>query len=663
MISSLLEEGEDTTSVMPTVAELPEPIILDEDTTPTSPLSTGNATLTSSSISHTVLAKNVNTVQHDHDGKEFISCGTQWLAADTGDALLLKDHTYCCVPPWNPQPLPFPLTTQPLTSTPKKSPSSPLPPFFDLDDDITDITLSSVDDDGNDSSFQVSFEELDDSIESDAENPVDSMSKYENMCSAPKYIVFEDELLRLFKLCAICGEDVLEKGLVKRGSALKVTTLCKNSHTHEWNSQPQVKRAAAGNLLLSGAILFTGNTFSRASEMASIVNLAFPGESDYLQYQNKHLFPVINERWQQEKASVLTDLLDRESVTLLGDGRCDSPGYSAKYGTYTLMDEETKKIVDFEVSHVKQTTSSQAMEKRGFQLCLDRALNSGIPVNVVGTDRHIGIKALMKQEYKDRGVEHQVDVWHLCKNIKSKLAAKAKKKECKDLAPWIKSITNHLWWSSMTCEGNPQLLKEKWTSILHHVVDKHEWDSAVIYNRCPHDPIPSTTRRKTKWLKEGSPAHEALKQVVLDKRLLNDLQLLSKFIHTGALEVYHSLYNKYLPKRQHFGFKAMVARSQLAALDHNSGAGRKQAASSSGDKQYRYVFPKGMKDWVVKPVFEKKTKPHVAEMLSAVLESRATGEEPEPVAVPDLPKNIAPVPRPPKEELQARHASRFGKTI
>ena len=230
--------------------------------------------------------------------------------------------------------------------------------------------LSSVDDDGNDSSFQVSFEELDDIIESDAENPVDSMGKYENMYSAPKYIVFEDELLKLFKLCAICGEDVLEKGLVKRGSALKVTTLCKNSHTHEWNSQAQVKRAAAGNLLLSRAILFTGNTFSRASEMASIVNLAFPGESDYLQYQNKHLLPVINERWQQEKASVLTDLLDRESVTLLGDGRCDSPGYSAKYGTYTLMDEETKKIVDFEVSHVKQTTSSQAMEKRGFHTWL-----------------------------------------------------------------------------------------------------------------------------------------------------------------------------------------------------------------------------------------------------------------------------------------------------
>ena len=118
----------------------------------------------------------------------------------------------------------------------------------------------------------------------------------------------------------------------------------------------------------------------------------------------------------------------------------------------------------------------------------------------------------------------------------------------------------------MTCEGNAELLKKKWISILHHVVDKHSWDSSVLYNCCPHDPISATARRKTKWLKEGSPAHEALKQVVMEKRLLKDLDLLSKFNHTGALEVYHSLYNKYMPKRQHFGYKGMVGRSQLAAL-------------------------------------------------------------------------------------------------
>ena len=55
--------------------------------------------------------------------------------------------------------------------------------------------------------------------------------------------------------------------------------------------------------------------------------------------------------------------------------------------------------MDFKVVHVKQT-SSQAMEKRGFTLCVDRALESGIYVDTLGTDRQLGIWALVKKEYK-----------------------------------------------------------------------------------------------------------------------------------------------------------------------------------------------------------------------------------------------------------------------
>ena len=92
---------------------------------------------------------------------------------------------------------------------------------------------------------------------------------------------------------------VLEKEPLKKGSALKVTTLCKNSHSKEWVSQPLVNRAAAGNVLLSGAILFTENTFLHVSEIASTINLAFLSKSDYHKRQKKHLFPVINDLWQQ----------------------------------------------------------------------------------------------------------------------------------------------------------------------------------------------------------------------------------------------------------------------------------------------------------------------------------------------------------------------------
>ena len=150
--------------------------------------------------------------------------------------------------------------------------------------------------------------------------------------------------------------------------------------------------------------------------------------------------------------------------------------------------------------------------------------------------------------------------------------------------------------------------------------------------------------------------------MVLDKRILGDLQRLTKFVHTGALEVYHSLYNKYLPKRQHFGYKAMLARSQLAALDHNSSSKREQAVARTGNKCYRYVFPKGMKDWVVKPAYLKKEKQHIPEMLCAVLETRARGDKPEEIIIPVLPRNIAPIPRSVKA-LRQRHVSRFGKKV
>lgn len=44
--------------------------------------------------------------------------------------------------------------------------------------------------------------------------------------------------------------------------------------------------------------------------------------------------------------------VDKAHITLGGGGRCDSPGYSAKYGSYSLMDLETNKIVDLQLIQV-----------------------------------------------------------------------------------------------------------------------------------------------------------------------------------------------------------------------------------------------------------------------------------------------------------------------
>ena len=39
-------------------------------------------------------------------------------------------------------------------------------------------------------------------------------------------------------------------------------------------------------------------------------------------------------------------------LNLDGDGRCDNPGHSAKYGTYTLMGEDIGNVATFQVVQV-----------------------------------------------------------------------------------------------------------------------------------------------------------------------------------------------------------------------------------------------------------------------------------------------------------------------
>lgn len=56
-------------------------------------------------------------------------------------------------------------------------------------------------------------------------------------------------------------------------------------------------------------------------------------------------------------------------------------------------------------------------------------------------------------------VDHQLDLWHVSKGVTKKLTAKSKNAGCSDIADWIQSITNHMWYCSATCNGDALLLK------------------------------------------------------------------------------------------------------------------------------------------------------------------------------------------------------------
>ena len=105
--------------------------------------------------------------------------------------------------------------------------------------------------------------------------------------------------------------------------------------------------------------------------------------------------------------------------------RSDSPGFSAKYTTYSFMDDWTTRIIQSNViqvnvitlnrllcnlclffyltcGHCLQVTeakSSVAMEPLGLRRGLRSLLDQGLPISIVTTDRSSSIRKIMREEF------------------------------------------------------------------------------------------------------------------------------------------------------------------------------------------------------------------------------------------------------------------------
>ena len=296
---------------------------------------------------------------------------------------------------------------------------------------------------------------------SDSEGSENDNDNSQKLPKPKKFIVFENELLKLFKFCQQCGSPT-DTTTIQHGSMVTVKTSCMSGHTVTWGSQPQVKGTAAGNLLITAAIVFSGNThtYKHAADFAKHLNLQFISSSYYYKIQRKIIFPVIQKAWKKNQAEVVKQSKQNKSVALC-DGWCDSPGYSAKYGTYTLIDEKLNLIVEFSLVQVTEVYSSNAMEYEGCKRSLNSVIKKKVPIYCLTTDRHTTIMAKMRTVFPT--INHQYDVWHLSKWVtKKSFSKKAKKKGCEELTAWIQCISNHLWCCAATCNGQVEVLREKW---------------------------------------------------------------------------------------------------------------------------------------------------------------------------------------------------------
>ncbi|XP_075710913.1 uncharacterized protein LOC142744244 [Rhinoderma darwinii] len=397
-----------------------------------------------------------------------------------------------------------------------------------------------------------------------------------------KFIVFESCLDVLFKKvsCKIedCNAPVIHTQKHILGSYLSVTGQCQKGHSfHLWHSQPTRGEVALGNVLSSAAVLFSGANFHQVREMFQMLGLQFISHSIYDVYQRKYLFPTVDIHWQQERLRLNEASLGTR-LCLAGSGQCSTYRSGFKYGVYTFLDTATKRIVDFETVQGTKATSCVALKRKAFVRGLNKILQDQLEVASVATDYHPKIKKTCEQYYR---IQHEYDAWQYTKSVEKRLLAASKKENCSVIAEWIPSIKKHLWWCSGTSNGNAKVLRELWQSVLMHVTDRHEWDDGEIYHACAHRPLTKGERQCQPWIKANSQPYLALYDVVMNPKVIKDLDHLSQFLHTGEIDVYHYFVSKYGPKKVHLKMDALEARIKLAALAHNANVHRQRSKANS----------------------------------------------------------------------------------
>ncbi|XP_069821644.1 uncharacterized protein [Dendropsophus ebraccatus] len=545
---------------------------------------------------------------------------------------------------------PISLSSQDTTfilQSPKIERISPIPcdQFSSLCSNPTSWETSAIQtedepEDLNDSLFHIGelSEDEDESflVPSDAEDEDDVKhvfqdleSPEENPIEEEKYIVFESCLKKLIIMIPCraqtkCMSPLTQYRKETVGSYLSIEVRCSSGHTSLlWESQPRHGYEPLGNVLLSAAVLFSGSSFVKSQQMFKLLNLKSMDKTTYSKHQSMYLFPTINHHWKEEQKAVMQSIQGRP-LCLAGDQQLDNPGFSAKYSTYSLMDVANKKICSFSVEPVTPQVTLEDLEKIGFLKAMEELQTINANVKIIVTGRSVAIKEILEESYPD--IIHHIDLWHLSRSIGEEVLMAAKNKDCEILHQWVEAIRNHLWWSSCTCCKNPDLLIQKWKSIIQHVTNVHEWDGDSDCRACHHPPLPEDVVNSTNWLERGSTAHKQLKQIVENPSLIENLKQLSFHCHTGELEIYYRTCLKYRPKTLHFLMDSMAARTQLAALDYNRNVHTVKAMvknTSSGKAlstmTQRLEVSKGEISWIMKALYKPACQKFLFDIMKDVL--------------------------------------------
>lgn len=168
-----------------------------------------------------------------------------------------------------------------------------------------------------------------------------------------KYLWCSNHHYSLFQSCEKCHQAA-KVSLTINGTLLRVNQHCTScSFTRVWFSQPVVNDIPVGNIRLSAAILTSGLLPTKAIRMFHFMKCVTISQSTFFQHQRSFIEPTITNTWREEQDKIVQQLQSNvKPLSLEGDAQCDSPGFSAKYGSYTVMDLKENLIIDIQLVQV-----------------------------------------------------------------------------------------------------------------------------------------------------------------------------------------------------------------------------------------------------------------------------------------------------------------------
>ncbi|CAN8016889.1 unnamed protein product [Ixodes persulcatus] len=328
----------------------------------------------------------------------------------------------------------------------------------------------------------------------DEEAPGTGATPEESEAAADKYIVFGSCLKKLLKRCSDCFFLNTQVSFDLIGSMVKATTTCSAGHTSIWESQPKCHGKPEGNILMCSGIVFSGGCPPKVLCLFDIMAVARIHSTQFNEYQKCYVLPAVMNVWRAEQRTLFKSL-DGRPLRLAGDGRSDSPGFSALHGTYSLLKTSINRIIHLELVQSTEVKSSCHMELEGLTRSLVYFAELGVTVEVLVKNRHVQVSAYMKREHPL--IQHRFGIWHVSKGIKKKIVAFAKSPRHKPLEKWLATITRHLYWCARTSNGQGDLILAKWTSITRHICNVHHHPNP-LHPACLHGDVSDRL-----WIAEG----------------------------------------------------------------------------------------------------------------------------------------------------------------